>query len=447
MLFSELKDKSIVVLGFAREGKDTFLALRKLFPEKVIAIADEKKVERPDKKAKIYSGDKYLKAVGHYEMVIKTPGIPLSKVRPFLKRGARVTSQTEIFFDNFRGKVIGVTGTKGKGTTASLIYHILNKGGFSVELIGNIGRPVLQKLLKAKPSNIFVYELSSHQLQGLKKSPQITVFLNIFPDHLDYYQSFKEYQKAKESIVKYQRAGDWLIYNKDDRVVREMAKKSKARKIAFSLKNKSKLASILSRKEIPLKGDFNLLNVLAAVRVAEIFRVSKKDIALAIKGFRGLPHRLQYIGQYQGISFYNDSMSTLPETTIAALRALKKVKTLIIGGSDKGSDYTNLAKAILRASLRTVIVFPGTGPVIWQEVVSGAKKTKQKAPQPFFANSMEEAVKVAFEETKKGEICLLSPASASFNLFKDYQERGELFKKWVKLYGKKNKIKGGEREA
>jgi len=179
MKLEELKDKKILILGFGREGRDNFLALRKLFPKKILAIADRmeleelpKKIQKPlkfEKKLKLYFGKDYLKALEKYDLIIKTPGIPLKTIKPFLKRGQRMTSQTEIFFDNCPGIIVGVTGTKGKGTTASLIYKILKKGGKKVKLIGNIGKPVFQTLLRAKRGDIFVYELSSHQLQNLIK--------------------------------------------------------------------------------------------------------------------------------------------------------------------------------------------------------------------------------------------------------------------------------------
>lgn len=417
MRLSELKDKKILILGFGREGKDSYLALKKLFPGKKIGVADEKK-----------NGKDYLKEVKNYDVIIKTPGIPQRAVKPFLKKGAKITSQTEIFFDNYPGMIIGVTGTKGKGTTATLIYQILKKGGLKAHLIGNIGKPVFQTLLKSKKQDIFVYELSSHQLQNLKKSPHIAVFLNLFPDHLDYYKSFKEYQKAKENVALFQTKEDFFIYNRDDKIVKEIAKKTKAKKIPFNLCLKWKLKQIIKRKEIPLKGDFNLLNVGAAVEVAKLFSISRKKIREGIKTFKPLPHRLEFVGKYKGIKFYDDSMSTLPEVTMAALDALgNKVKTLIIGGSDKGSDYSELAQKILQSNLKTLIIFPGTGGKVWQEIL---KIRDNNLPEPFFVSSMKEAVKIAYQKTSRGEVCLLSPGAASFNLFQDYRERGNLFKRY-----------------
>ena len=400
MKLEDLKDKKILILGYGKEGKDTYKALKTLFPKKKIAISDQNKIFQ--KGEKIFFDKDYLNNLNDFDVIIKTPGIPIEKV----KTKKIVTTQTELFFDNFKGLIIGVTGTKGKGTVSSLIYHILKKAGLKVSLGGNIGRPVLEKLLKTKGDDIFVYELSSHQLQTLKQSPQIAVFLNLYPDHLDYYRNKEEYFKAKENIFKYQNVNDSLIYNS------KLNLKTKAKKIAFDKINKS--------FETNLKGEFNQLNIKAAFCVAKLFNIKDSIIKEAIKEFKGLEHRLEYVGKYKGIDFYDDSMSTIPEVTIKALEALIETDTLIFGGSDKGSDYSLLERKI--KNIKNIIILgKGTGDKIKREKI--------------IVDSMKQAIELAFKVTKK--VCLLSPGSASFNLFSDYKERGDLFKKWVKHYGKK----------
>jgi len=420
MKLEQFKNKKILILGFGREGKDSYLALRKLFPTQVIGIADKKKIASPAGKVVMHCGKNYMEAITDYDVIIRAPGIPLSKIKPFTKSTNIITSQAEIFFDNFEGAIIGVTGTKGKGTTSSLIYSILKKAGIKARLVGNIGKPVLQELLQSEKNETFVYELSSHQLQGLKKSPRIAVFLNLFRDHLDYYKTSEEYQTAKANITHWQKAGDWLVYNKDNKKINQIAKNTKAQIIAFSDTDKTYLKTIIQDKDIPLYGEFNKLNILAAVRVAQILGVSKDKIRQGIMAFHGLPHRLEFIGKYKGIEFYDDSMSTIPEVTVATVKSLKDTDVLIIGGSEKGSDYTLMENAI--ENIKTVIAL-GDGT---------ADKIKRKKIK---VQSMKEAVKLAFEKGKK--LCLLSPGSASFNLFRDYAERGDLFKKWVKYYGSK----------
>lgn len=458
MSLRELKNRKILILGFGKEGKDSYLALRKLFAKKVLAVADEKTLEKlpprtqkilkSDQRLKLHLGRNYLKHVKNYDLIIKTPGIPQETIKPFLKKSAKITSQTEIFFENCPGTIIGVTGTKGKGTVASLIEQILKKAGLKVYLIGNIGKPALSRVLnrsrslvrRLSPKNeIFVYELSSHQLQNLKKSPHIAVFLNLYPAHLDYYKTFKEYQKAKENITLHQTKDDFFIFNAEQKKLRIIAQKTKAQKVAFGLSclkgkwlccGKEK---IIQKKEIPLRGEFNVLNTMAAILASKLFNISTTTIRRAIKSFKPLPYRLEFIGKYKGIEFYNDSLATVPQASEAALEALgHKVKTLILGGEDvAGFSFSGLAEKILKSKISTLVLLPDTGKKIWKEIIALNKKD---LPRAFFVSSMKEAVKIAYQTTNKRSICLLSPGSPSFNLFRDYRERGKLFNFFVKKF-------------
>ncbi len=448
-------NKKILILGLGREGLDNFRFFRKLFPKKVIEIGD--KAEEEDKKKKIkrlfkndrrirfYLGEDYLDSLKNADLIIKSPGIPPRVIKPYLKRGQVVTSQTEIFFDNCPGEIIGVTGTKGKGTTVSLIYSILKEGGLRVHLVGNIGKPVLSFLESSSSKDIFVYELSSHQLSQLKKSPHIAVLLNISPAHLDYYKNFKEYVETKINIVRYQKKNDYLIYNKLDNLVRRVAKLSKGVSLTFALKPKSdcyiekgfirfRKEKIIKTRDIPLIGDHNLLNVMAAVIVGKIMNIENEKIEAALKKFKPLYHRLEYIGTKKGIKFYNDSLATTPGSTIAALKALgDDIQTIILGGYDANVNFKNLAKEILKSKIKNLILFPPSGDKIWREIISLKKK---RTPNSIMVQSMKDAVQIAFKYTKEGKICLLSCASPSFGLFKNYKERGNLFKKYVKKYGR-----------
>jgi len=425
MKLSELKDKRILILGFGKEGRDTFLFFRKLFPKKIIGIADKNEkvassATRPRDKVKWHLGENYLKVLKNYDIIIKSPGVPPKVIAPFIIKHQMVTSQTEIFFENCPGKIVGITGTKGKSTTTSLIYDILRKGGIKAHLVGNIGKPVLNLLFSATKKDVYIYELSSHQLYNIKKSPKIAVFLNIYPEHLDYYRNFQEYFKAKQNITKYQTKEDYFIYNSEDKLVRKVAKKTKA-------------------KIIPIKGKYYELDRNAAIAVGKLFKIPQKIILKAIKEFKPLPHRLELVGIFKGIKFYNDALSTIPETAIAALDALgNNVQTIMLGGFDRKIDFKNLAKRVLKSKVKNVILFPTTGEKIWQSIVKfGRGQTSAKLPRHFFTDNMPNAVKIAYENTQKGKICLLSTASTSFSIFRDYKEKGNLFKKFVKRYGKK----------
>jgi UDP-N-acetylmuramoylalanine-D-glutamate ligase len=396
MDLKNLQDKKILILGLGKEGKDTLNFLKTIFPKKKFGLADEK------------LNRNYLEKIKDYDVVIKSPGIPIHE--PLIEKAYKenkITSQVEIFLENCPGRIIGVTGTKGKSTTSFWIYQNLKKAGLSVKLGGNIGKPVLSLLLTAKPEDIFVLELSSHQLYGIKRSPQIALLLNIYPEHGDYYRSFKEYVLAKANITKYQTEKDYFIYNYQNKLCREIAQKSKA-------------------KKIPICGEYYELNKEAVKAVASILK------APAIKEFDKLPHRLEFVGEFKKIRFYNDSLSTIPETTIFAIDTLgKNVQTIILGGFDRGQDFKNLAKKIKRSKIKNVILFPTTGRRIKDEL-----DKENLNINTFFTDSMSNAVRIAYKQTVPGKICLLSPASASFGNFKDYKHRGDLFKRYVKKYGK-----------
>jgi len=423
MKLNQLKNKRILILGFGKEGQDTFRFLRKLFPKKVLGVADKnEKVASSSMSRKSgtkwHLGKNYLKALKNYDVIIKSPGIPF-KILPksALKK---IITQTDIFFNNCPGKIVGITGTKGKSTTASMIYKILKKGKVKVHLVGNIGKPVLNLLFSATQKDIYVYELSSHQLYNLKKSPQVAVFLNIYPEHLDYYRNFKEYANAKANVTRYQTKDDYLVFNSGDKLIKEFAKKSRA-------------------KKIPIRGTYHDLNKNAVRKaVGEIFKIPEKTISIALSEFKYLSHRLELVGTFRGITFYNDALATIPEATIGAMEALgNQVETIILGGFERNIDFKNLAKRILKSKIKNLILFPTTGEKIWREIVSLKKNNKLRA---FLIQNMRDAVKLAYQHTGKGKICLLSTASPSFSIFKDYKEKGNLFKKYVKKFGHRKKL-------
>lgn len=438
MKLKNLKNKKILILGLGVEGMDNLKFLTKIFPNQIIALGDRlkfddlnpkaKRIIKKIKKLRLHLGESYLGFLKYYDVIIKSPGISPATLKPFLTKKQIITSQTEIFFNNCPGKIIGITGTKGKSTTTFLIYTILKENGIKAYLGGNIGKPVLSFLESSRPNNVYVCELSSHQLLNLKKSPHIAVFLNIYKEHLDYYDGFEQYLSAKTNILRYQKKSDYLIFNSKSKLVNKEAKKSRAKKIPIDSVKIKKIETLL-------EGDFNVFNIKAAIAVARLFDIQDKDILKSIKKFKPLEHRLEYIGIYKGVKFYNDALSTVPEATIAALDALgNNVETIFLGGLDRGIDFKGLAKRILKSKIKTLILFPDTGSDIFKEIIALDSKKKYKA---IMVLNMKDGVEIAFNKTRKGKICLLSTASPSFSLFKDYKEKGNLFKKYVKLYGRR----------
>lgn len=418
---NNLGDKKILIIGAGREGLATLSYLRGQFPQKELAIADKKEeVVIADKNVKTFFGSRYLDNLDDFDIVIKSPGIPSRLILP---TEATITSPTQIFFDLCQGTIIGITGTKGKSTTTSLIYKILKDSGFNVELVGNIGKPAISFLSKDNKDKIYAFELSSFQLENLTKSPHIAVFLNIFEEHLDIHKDFQEYKEAKLNITKWQKENDYLVYNID--LENMLLPITKAIKIPFSKKEKA-----VKKENIPLAGDFNINNVVAAFHVAKIFNIRVDKIIKSIKTFKPLKHRLQNIGTYNGIVFYNDSIATNPTATMAAIDALgTDLQTLIVGGLDRGLDYTPLAQKILNTNVDVLILFPTTGEKIKEAIKEINPNSTQKC---FFVQNMEEAIKLAYANTEGGKICLMSPAGASFNMFRDFEQRGEMFESEVK---------------
>ena len=390
------------------------------------------------------------------DLIIKNPGV--SNNSPFLKiaKKNKIPIETDIslFFKLYQGQIIGITGTKGKSTTASLIYEILKSAGLPVKIGGNIGQSPLKylnvKMLK-RFNVIMVLELSSWQLESLaqdKISPKIAVITNIYPDHLNRYKNLSEYIEAKKNIFKYQKPDDFVILNYDCQILRKLIKKISGRLILFSqksippiransgvvvfvkkdkifLKNIKQKQKICSLKNIKLLGRHNLENILAAVAIASLYQIKPKIISQVLEKFSGLSNRLELIKIVKNIKYYNDTAATTPEATIAALKALTNNKThtldkkiiLLAGGADKKLKFKKLAK-IIRKKCRAVILFTGT---------ASPKLKKQLSIinyHPIYeVGSMKEAVEKAKNLARPREIILLSPACASFGLFSPLEIR------------------------
>lgn len=455
----ELRGTSALILGYGREGKSVHAWLRKYYPNLNIGIADknvhtELMSGEVYKGATVYNGEGYLFHLSEYDTVLRSPGI--SPYQPeiirFVKNGGHMTSATNLFFSRVSGQTIGITGTKGKSTTSTLIAHLLRTRYKDVRLAGNIGDPMLDALDHSTKDTVFVLELSSHQLYDCRYSPHIAVMLGIVSEHLDYYPDLRSYAVAKANIVAHQSARDFVVFNPVHTLVRDIVQDSKSTRVRYGVEAdeaaNTTLASgkiwlqkngtrepVISMADVPLLG--NQENVLAAVSVAHLMHVPAETIASAITPFRSLPHRLEYAGKYRGITFYNDSLATIPQATIHALEALgQNVATIMVGGYDRHLDYSGLGEYLRSHPVSTVILFPDTGSHIWEAVGAITRQARQKhVMRAFPVSSMEEAVRVAYDNTPKGKICLLSPGSASYNMFTNYEDRGNQFKEWVRRLG------------
>jgi UDP-N-acetylmuramoylalanine--D-glutamate ligase len=378
-------------------------------------------------------------------LIIKTPGIPptTKEIVEAKELGVVFTSQLEIFMKLCPCKTIGVTGTKGKGTTSTLIYEILRNSGEDVYLGGNIGLPAIGFLTELDRKSIVVLELSSFQLQVLSQSPNIAVVLNITSEHLNYHKSVDEYRESKSNIVKYQTTNDSVVVNADYQVPVSLAEQTNARKYFVSKKKETNGCFVNQNDEIVimadgaevvlaqasellLRGRHNLENVTAASMAAFLAGARPGIIAETIKSFRGLEHRLELIAEIKSVKFYNDSFSTVPETAIAAIDSFSEPIILILGGSYKGSDYKELGKKIADSTVKAVVLIGEMA-----EEISKSIPETFKGERISGLTRMEDVVNKASEIAEAGDVVLLSPACASFDLFKNYKDRGEQFKYWV----------------
>lgn len=437
MKVSKLKNQKILILGFAREGIATLNFLNKHLPDQKISVADKTpesdlskeaiKALNMNNVAEKYFGKNYLEKVSAYDVIIKSPGVApnIPEIYEALESGVVISSATQIFFSQCQGTIIGITGTKGKSTTSSLIHEVLSAGGVKSVLIGNIGKPALDYLEDIDASTTVVFELSSYQLSDLKVSPHIAVITNIYPEHLNWHDGYENYINSKANITLHQTENDYFIYNKDNDNLNKIALQTKAKLLFFS---KDDISYPLLPKDFQLSGEF-LINTVPAVLIGKMYNLTDDTIRQGFSNFIPLPHRLEYIGEVRGIRFYNDSLATIPQATISALTTLgNDIETLVAGGFDRGIDFSLLGQYLSKSSVKNLILFPTTAEYIWQSVLKSDPHTQINK---FDVDNMQDAVKTAFETTSPGKICLLSPASSSFNLFRDYTDRGDQFKKFI----------------
>ena len=393
-------------------------------------------------------GEDCLQHLTNFNVIFRSPSCLPTKPELVKEanRGALVTTEIELLMEMCPGKVIGITGSDGKTTTTSLINHILQKAGYRTFLGGNIGTPLFTKLPEMTPEDIVVLELSSFQLMGMEISPQIAVITNITPNHLNIHKDYQEYIDSKKNIFKFQDENGILVLNYDNEITKACAKEAKGKVIFFSSQTKldngyivdedvikecdDKIRKhILNTDDVILKGNHNYQNIATAI-AATASLVDTETAVKAIKEFKPVEHRIEFIKEIHGVKWYNDSASSSPSRTLSGLNAFKENIVLIAGGYDKNLDYTPLAKPIVE-KVKTLILIGQTSGKIY-EVVKRELEKENKNLDIYMCETLEETVSIAKKNVKSGEVVLFSPASASFDMFKNFADRGNQFKDLVK---------------
>ena len=455
LFFEKCKDKKIAFIGFGVSNFDSIcLFLRKGLDVTVLDRTsennlDEKASDLKNKGAKFVCGDGYLSCLSNFDIVVRSPGVYFNKaeLQNAIKNGVVVTSEMELFFDLCPCKIIAVTGSDGKTTTTTIIAEMLKCEGYNVYIGGNIGKALLPEIEKINSDDIIVVELSSFQLISMRKSPDIAVITNISPNHLDIHKNMDEYIGAKRNIILHQNGFGSLILNLDNNLsnsqevlargfVKKFSRKEKvkngaffdekAQKIYFS-KN-DELTEVLKASDIIIPGDHNIENYLAAI--SAIFElVSIDSVKKVARTFRGVKHRIELIREKDGIKWYNDSIATSPTRTIAGLKCFNNNIILIAGGYDKNFDYGCLAPEMLK-KVKNLILMGNTAKKI-ELAVKNDDGYNENNIKIFNVSNMEEAVDMAQNVATDGDIVFFSPASASFDLYKNFEQRGDHFRSVV----------------
>ncbi len=388
----KLSGKKILIWGYGREGQSTRLFLKRCCQPALIEVFEGKREEIDEDK---------------YDLIVKSPGIPMEDDAP------KYTSQTELFLEEHRDKVIGITGTKGKSTTSAMLNHVLTRvnPGKTI-LLGNIGEPCLNYFDEVDDNTTVVFEMSCHQLAKIKVSPHVAVFLNLYEEHLDYYGTFEKYFRAKQNITRFQDEEDYFVVGDQ---VPPIETSAKVIHMPYDTSGEYGLKVF---------GKHNVSNANFVIRIAtEILGYDRDEVIASLSGFEGLPHRLKFIGEKDGVRYYDDSISTIPDAAIRALEAVPEAHTILLGGMDRGIDYTELTDYMLAHPEYQYVCSYDSGRRIYDAVGD--------MDNVHYMETLEAAVRYAAEITPPGKAILLSPASASYGYFKNFEQRGEMFKDYA----------------
>lgn len=443
----ELNNKRVLVVGLGRSGVASARFLKSRGAQVTVSDSkpeDQLRSEIPallDHGIAVETGGHGDRTFRNQDLIVVSPGVPFDAPALVQARamGEPVIGEIELAAQFLPGPIVAITGSNGKTTTTTLIGEILSKSGIKTLVGGNIGTPAISLLEEATPQTTIVLEVSSFQLETIQSfRPKVAVILNITPDHLDRHRTFQAYVDAKARIFENQKEDDFLVLNADDPTTAGLAARARARVFWFSRKRevdhgafvrkgevifrRDADESIMALSEIPLKGAHNIENVLAAIGAAELMGCSAQDIRRAVREFKAVEHRLEFVATVNGVDYYNDSKATNVDATIKALESFPANIHLIVGGKDKGSDYTML-NALLRERVKCVYTIGAAAGKIHSHIGSAAKVVA--------AGTMDAAIKQASAAARAGDIVLLAPACASFDQFQNYEHRGRVFKELV----------------
>lgn len=438
-----IQGKRVLILGFGREGQSTFQVIKQAGGYTQLDIADVLSPVSPqDENGLWITGPDYQKCLDNYDVVFKSPGIVLE--RPVDTYRCRIVSQAEVFFHLFRDQIIGITGTKGKSTVTTLLYHILQYAGMDTVILGNIGIPALDHMEEIKPDTKIVFELSCHQLEYMSVSPHIGILLNIHEEHLDHYGTMEKYVEAKRQIYRNQKEGDTLICSVQclpkpgtcpSRLIKAAVDNQEADVCVWEKEEAAwiRYADRLYRipvDQIKLLGRHNYFDIAVVYAVCRILGIEEDKFNAGLKTYEPLPHRLQYLGEQRGVKYYDDSISTICDTTIQALKTIKDTDTVLIGGMDRGIDYKELIGYLSQCEVPHIILMEATGKRIYQEIYKDWGDFRDRS-RLILAEHLEDGVRQAAALTRPGHSCVLSPAAASYGIFRNFEERGETFARLV----------------
>lgn len=385
----KFNDKKVLIWGYGMEGKSTEAFLKTHCKPKSIEIYEGKREDLDD---------------SAFDYIFKSPGIP------GLYPDEKYTSQTEIFLESYRDQIIGITGTKGKSTTSSMLYSVLDScSQHKTLLVGNIGIPALDYYGQVDKDTIIVMEMSCHQLNNVKVSPKVSIFLNLYEEHLDYYKTMDAYFAAKANVTKFQQPGDYLYKGKN---VPEIPTKASVIPIE---------EFVNSRFDLSILGLHNQWNANVVYDIAtKIYGLDDEKVREAMKNFKGLPHRLEYVCNKDGVDYYDDSISTIPTACISAVHSIPNVKAVIVGGMDRGIDYATLVSFIKETKDVIFLCTYASGKRVMEEI-------GEELPNCIYVEDIDGALSYVKANIKKGS-CVLSPAAASYGYFKNFNERGDYYR-------------------